>query len=154
MALIVGNLLTDPAAQSFISLIDADDYLAPEQNTAWDLARNDQREAALVRASRWLVGSYRFLPLDDAGLIQISLVVARLAAETLALQGDIQTDVRPLFAGTDTGAVVQSERVGPVAVTYATGLKADAAGIAWPWLKPMLAGLLADASATRFVVRA
>ena len=145
MALIVGNLLTDPAAQSFISLIDADDYLAPEQNTAWDIARNDQREAALVRASRWLVGAYRFLPLDVAGLAQIGRVTARLAGESMN---------RPLFAGTDTGAVVQSERVGPVSVTYATGIKADAAGMAWPWLKPMLAGLLADASATRFVVRA
>lgn len=142
MALIVGNLLTDPAAQSFISLVDADDYLAPEQNTAWDVARNDQREAALVRASRWLVGAFRFLPLDDAGMIRIGHVVARLAAETMTLHGDTETAVRPLFAGTDTGAVVQSERVGPVAVTYATGIKADAAGMAWPWLKPMLAGLI------------
>ena len=133
MALIVGNLLTDPAAQSFISLIDADAYLAPEQNTAWDVARNDQREAALVQASRWLVGAYRFLPLDDAGLVQIGRVAARLAAEAMD---------KPLFAGTDTGAVVQSERVGPVSVTYATGVKADAAGMAWPWLKPMLAGLI------------
>lgn len=142
MAITVGNLLTDPAAQSFISLQEADDYLAPEQNTAWDIARNDQREAALVRASRWLVGAYRFLPLDDAGLMQMGRVAARLAAETLVLQGDTDTGVRPLFAGTDTGAVVQSERVGPVAVTYATGIKADAAGMAWPWLKPMLAGLI------------
>ena len=142
MALIVGNLLTDPAAQSFISLVDADDYLAPEQNTAWDVARNDQREAALVRASRWLVGAYRFLPLDDTGLVKICRVAARLAAESMTLQGDTQTGVRPLFAGTDTGAVVQSERVGPVSVTYATGVKADAAGMAWPWLKPMLAGLI------------
>lgn len=145
MALIVGNLLTDPAAQSFISLVDADAYIGVEQHEAWDLARNDQREAALVRASRWLVGAYRFLPLDDAGLVQIGRVAARLAAETMG---------KPLFAGTDTGAVVQSERVGPVAVTYATGIKADAAGIAWPWLKPMLAGLIANGTATRFVVRA
>lgn len=142
MALIVGNLLTDPAAQSFISREDADDYLAPEQNTAWDIARNDQREAALVRASRWLVGAFRFLPMDDAGLVQIGRVAARLAAETMVLQGDTNSTVRPLFAGTDTSAVVQSERVGPVSVTYATGIKADAAGMAWPWLKPMLAGLI------------
>lgn len=33
MALIVGNLLTDPAAQSFISLTDADDYIGVEQST-------------------------------------------------------------------------------------------------------------------------
>ena len=145
MTLRVGNLLTDPAAQSFISLADADAYIGVEQHESWDLARNDQREAALVRASRWLVGAYRFLPLEDAGLIRLGHVAARLAAETLD---------KPLFAGTDTGAVVQSERVGPVAVTYATGMKSDAAGIAWPWLKPMLAGLIANASATRLVVRA
>lgn len=152
MAITVGNLLTDPAAQSFISLVDADDYLAPEQNTAWDIARNDQREAALVRASRWLVGAFRFLPLDDAGLVQIGRVAARLAAETMT-QGDTSSTVRPLFAGTDTGAVVQSERVGPVSVTYATGIKADAAGMAWPWLKPMLAGLI-QSGATSFLARA
>lgn len=133
MALKVGNLLTDPAAQSFISLADADAYLGIEQNDAWNLARSDQQEAALVRASRWLVGAYSFLPLDDAGLMQIGRVTARLAAETMD---------KPLFTGTDTGAVVQSERVGPVSVTYATGIKADAAGMAWPWLKPMLAGLI------------
>ena len=142
MALIVGNLLTDPAAQSFISLVDADDYLAPEQNTAWDIARNDQREAALVRASRWLVGAYRFLPLDDTGLVQIGRVAARLAAETMTLHGDSDTTVRPLFAGTDTGKVVKSATAGSVAVTYQDGIRADAAGMAWPWLKPMLAGLI------------
>lgn len=140
--LIVGNLLTDPAAQSFISLVDADAYLAPEQNTAWDVARNDQREAALVRASRWLVGTYRFLPLDDAGLVQIGRVAARLAAETMTLQGDTKADVRPLFAGTDTGKVVKSATAGSVSVTYQDGIRADAAGMAWPWLKPMLAGLI------------
>lgn len=142
MAITVGNLLTDPAAQSFISLVDADDYLAPEQNTAWDIARNDQREAALVRASRWLVGAYRFLPLDDTGLVQIGRVAARLAAETMTLHGDSDTTVRPLFAGTDTGKVVKSATAGSVAVTYQDGIRADAAGMAWPWLKPMLSRLI------------
>lgn len=153
MAIKVGNLLTDPAAQSFISVVDADDYLAPEQNMAWDVARNDQREAALVRASRWLVGAYRFLPLDDAGLTQIGRVTARLAAETLTLQGDIQTDVRPLFAGTDTRKVVKSVKAGSVDITYADALKADAAGMAWPWLRPMLAGLIASSN-TAWLARA
>lgn len=139
MALIVGNLLTDPAAQSFISLADADDYLGVEQNNAWNLARTDQQEASLVRASRWLVGAYRFLPLTDTGLVQVGRVAARLAAESMD---------KPLFAGSDTGAVVRSERVGPVSVTYATGIKADAAGMAWPWLKPMLAGLIHSGSTT------
>lgn len=130
--LIAGNLLTDPAAQSFISLTDADAYLAPEQHEAWDVARDDQREAALVRASRWLAGAYRFRPLTPAGEAQLGRVAARLAAETIG---------KPLFVGVDTAAVVQSESVGSVSVTYATGIKADAAGMAWPWLKPMLAGL-------------
>ena len=137
MALIVGNLLADPAAQSFISREDADAYLGVEMNEAWNLAGHDEQEAALVRASRWLVGAYRFLPLDVAGLAQMGRVTARLAGESMN---------RPLFAGTDTGAVVQSERVGPVSVTYATGVKADAAGMAWPWLKPMLAGLIRSGS--------
>ena len=133
MALIVGNLLTDPAAQSFISREDADAYLGVEMNEAWNLAGHDVQEAVLVRASRWLVGAYRFLPLDAGGLAQMGRVTARLAGESMD---------RPLFAGTDTDAVVQSERVGPVSVTYATGIKADAAGMAWPWLKPMLSGLV------------
>lgn len=133
MALIVGNLLTDPAAQSFISLADADDYIGVEQNNAWNLARSDQQEAALVRASRWLVGAYRFLPLDAVGLVQVGRVAARLAAESMD---------KPLFAGTETGKVVKTATAGSVSVTYQDGIRADAAGMAWPWLKPMLAGLI------------
>ena len=144
MALIVGNLLTDPAAQSFISRGDADAYLGVEMNEAWNLAATDQQEAALVRASRWLVGAYQIKPLDAAGLAQIGRVTARLAAESMD---------RPLFAGMDTGTVVQSERVGPVSVAYATGIKADAAGMAWPWLKPMLAGLVVSGN-TAWLARA
>lgn len=132
MALIVGNLLTDPAAQSFISLAAADAYLLPEQPAEWIAANDAAKEAALVRASRWLVAAFLFGALDDAGLIRIGHVAARLAAETVN---------RPLFAGTDTGAVVESVKVGPIAESYAVGLKADAAGMAWPWLRPMLHGL-------------
>lgn len=144
MALIVGNLLTDPEAQSFISVDDADAYLAPEQNETWDLATVATREAALTRASRWLVATYRFHPLDDTGLVQIGHVVTRLAAETLD---------RALFTGTETGKAVQSMSAGSVSVTYATAKRADAAGIAWPWLNPMLAGLIMSGS-TSFVRRA
>ena len=136
MALNVGNLLTDPAAQSFISLVDADNYLAPEQRYAWDIARNDQREAALVQASRWLVAAYRLRPLDDTGLVRIGHVVARLAAETLA-DGSLN-----LFAGTNTTKAIKSVKAGSVDVTYQDALKADAAGRAWSWLEPMLFGLV------------
>ena len=144
MALIVGNLLTDPAAQSFISLADADEYIGVEQNNTWNLARSDEQEAALVRASRWLAGAYRFAPLDAAGLAQVGRVAVRLAAETVG---------NPLFAGTDTGKVVKSATAGSVAVTYQDGIRADAAGMAWPWLKPMLSGLI-QSGATSFLVRA
>ena len=133
MPLIVGNLLTDPTAQSFISLIDADDYIGVEQHYAWDVARNDQREAALVRASRWLVATFRFGPLDDAGLMRVGRVAARLAAESMTV---------PLFAGTDTTALVTSVKVGPISESYADPMNADAAGMSWPWLRPMLSGLI------------
>lgn len=144
MALIVGNLLTDPAAQSFISLADADDYIGVEQNDTWNLARSDEQEAALVRASRWLVGAYRFLPLDDAGLVQIGRVAARLAAESID---------KPLFAGTETRKAIKSMSAGSVSITYEGGIKADAAGMAWPWLKPMLTGLIHNGT-TSWLMRA
>ena len=133
MALIVGNLLTDPAAQSFISLNDAEDYLGIENIEAWQTADAASKEAALVRASRWLVATFRFWPLDDAGLARVGRVAARLAAESLTV---------PLFAGTDTTALVTSVKVGPISESYADPMKADAAGVHWQWLRPMLSGLI------------
>lgn len=135
MAIITGDLLTDPLAQSFISIIDADAYLAPEQRTAWDLGTNTAREAALVQASRWLVATYRLQSLDTPRLARIGHVAARLAAEIMESGLD-------LFAGTDTGQVLTGFRAGPYSETYAVGVKADAAGRAWPWLEPMLWGLV------------
>ena len=133
MALIVGNLLTDPSAQSFISLDDADVYLGIENIEAWQLAVTSAKEAALVRASRWLVATFRFGALDDVGLARVGRVAARLAAESLTV---------PLFAGTDTTALVTSVKVGPISESYAGPMKADAAGMSWPWLRPMLSGLI------------
>lgn len=136
MAIITDDLLTNPAAQSFISLEDADAYLAPEQRHAWDAAPNDQREAALVQASRWLVAAYRLRPLDAVGLVRVGHIVARLAAETLA-EGSLN-----LFTGTNTAKAIKSIKAGSVDVVYQDTLKADAAGRAWSWLDPMLSGLL------------
>lgn len=133
MALTVGNLLTDPAAQSFISVADADAYLMPERIEAWDLARSDRREAALVQASRWLAATYRFRPLDSAGLVRLGHVAARLAGETIG---------KPMFAGINTAKAIKSAGAGSAQITFRDDLKADAAGLAWPWLKPMLAGLV------------
>ena len=72
----------------------------------------------------------------------------------MTLQGDTKADVRPLFAGTETGKVVKSATAGSVSVTYQDGIRADAAGMAWPWLKPMLAGLIHDLGAFYMLYRA
>lgn len=136
MALIVGNLLADPAAQSFISREDADAYLGIEQNEAWNLAGSDKQEAALVLASRWLRDSYEFRPLSDDGLARLGRVAARLAIEFLA------SGKTSLFEGIDTSSVLSGFRAGPYSETYAVGLKSDAAGMAWPWLDTMLNGLV------------
>lgn len=133
MALIVGNLLTDPAAQSFISLADADAYLAPEQNAAWGAGTDEAREAALVRASRWLAGSYNWNTLAVGDLARVGIVAARLAAETMG---------RNIYAGTDAAAVVEREKIGSIDITYRGGLTADAAGLILPWLAPALSGLI------------
>lgn len=136
MPLIVGDLLTDPAAQSFIGVAEADAYLAPEQRAAWDLAANVDREAALVQASRWLAATYRFRPLDAYGLSQVGKVAARLAAETI---GDGALN---LFAGVNTSAAKKSIKAGSVAIEFHDPLSADAAGRAWAWLPGMLGGLI------------
>lgn len=134
MPLIVGNLLTDPTAQSFISVEDADAYLAPERIEAWDTATVAAREAALARASRWLAATFRFGPLDAAGLVRVGHTVARLAAETLD---------RDLFAGVSTTTQKKRVKAGSVEVEYHTAtMTAQAAGIYWPWLLPMLRGLI------------
>ena len=142
--IVVGNLLTDPAAQSFISLADADAYLAPENVAAWDAASTESREAALVRASRWLVATFPILPLDPEGMLRIGHIVARLAAETID---------KPLFAGIETGKQIKRAKAGSAEIEYADGLRADAAGMAWPWLRAALMGLVANAGAIRRVVR-
>lgn len=141
MALIVGNLLTDPAAQSFISLSDAVAYLEPEAAGAdattplgrWMLLDSASQEGTLVSASRWLAGAYAWNTLRDGDLARVGHVAARLAVETVG---------RGMYAGTDTASVIASESVGSVAVTYREGMKADAGGLALPWIKPMLAGLV------------
>lgn len=148
MAITVGNLLTDPAAQSFISLDAADDYLAPEKREVWDMAADMDQEAALVQASRWLAASMQWQPsmlAARADLTRVGQVAARLAVEALTVD---------LYAATETTSQIQSERVGSVGVTYFAPGRAQAAGRVWPWLLPMLSGLVNNGSATRFVVRA
>ena len=146
MSVSVGNLLRDPEAQSFISLADADAYLAPEARTAWTGATDAAREAALVSASRWLAGAFgwRRHDLGDDDLRLVGFAAARLAVDALTLD---------LHASEDMAGAVKRERVGPVEVEYRDRMSAQAAGRRWPWLVPMLGGLV-QGGAMRTVRRA
>lgn len=156
MPLIAGNLLTDPAAQSFISLAAAVAYLEPEAADAdaeaplgrWLLLDSASQEATLIRASRWLAGAYDWQPLTEAGLVRAGHVAARVAAETVG---------RGIYSGTEAAAVIASESVGVgsirESITYREGVQADVAGLALPWLKQALRGLVHSGN-TSWLVRA
>lgn len=144
MVLRIGNLLTDPAAQSFISLVAADLYLEAEQDTAWLEADEEQKEGALARASRYLAFNFRWnTPLTAAELVHVGRVAAKLASVTRD---------RNIFAGTESSSVVVSEsvRVGPVSESknYGGRRATDIGGLDLPWLRPMLAGLIKSGSAS------
>lgn len=144
MALVVGDLLDDTDAQSFISEADADAYLSPENNTAWEAATTADREAALVVASRWLVASVPWIVtyLDADAQVRVGRATARIAVEALS---------RDLMAAVDRQSQVRSESVGPVSVEY----RDTRSGLAFPWLRQMLAGLvMTGGSAAVPVVRA
>ena len=110
MALSGGNLLTDPAANSFISLADADTYLGAGANSAWAAADVASKEAALVNASRWMAVSLAWCDnaLADADLARVGHAAARMAVEALtvdlwasdAVGGDLTQPHRTLAAGT------------------------------------------------------
>lgn len=136
MSLVVGDLLSDPEAQSFISLEDADAYLAPEMLSAWEEADMNRRGAALIAASRWLAYSlpWAVTELDQENLARVGRAAARLAVEAMS---------RDLLAPNDPAAAVKSERVGSIAVEYRDSRSLS---LEWPWLRPMLSGLLGGGS--------
>lgn len=133
MPLIVGNLQADPEANSFISVEDADAYLLPEGNAVWEGLTPEQKSAALVRSSRWLAGAFRFYPLSNSDLLRVGQTAARIASVTFTLG---------LFDPVDTSQIVVREKVGPIDVTYAEGMKADIGSLQLPWLRTMLWGLI------------
>ena len=156
MALIVGNLLTDPAANSFISVADAVAYLTDEASGQlppapvgqWLTAAESDQESSLVRASRWLaVGpTWRCNALSDADLVRVGHVAARLAV--IALSTD-------LWAVEDQAPTAKRYKADTVEVEYfeakPKGLRAGGKG--FPWIYPMLRGLLCGGGSQRDVVR-
>lgn len=157
MALIVGNLLTDADANSFISLADAIAYLTAEgagaddasDLGAWFITREDIQEATLVRASRWLAVTLPWCGknLSDDDLVRVGHVAARLAV--LALKTD-------LWAAPVTGKDAKRYKAGSVEVEYHTpgaARGAQAGGRRFPWAYPMLKGLLCGTGGQHDVVR-
>lgn len=149
MPLIVGNLLTDTAANSFISLADAEAYLAEEAALAtdtsdlgrWLLLDDGQKDASLIVASRWMAAS---LPWGRCGIAEAQLpqaghVAARLAV--LAAQGG-------LWASEAIGKTAKRYKADGVEIEYADASKvrgARAGGKLFPWMYPMLRGMLCGA---------
>lgn len=137
MTIVVGNLLRDAEAQSFVSVADADAFLAPEMRTAWQEATTEAKEAALVRASRWLAGAFtwRNTWLESADLRRVGDATARLAVEALTVD---------LYAADEPGAAIKREKFEGIEFEYrdARPSGVGAAGRSWPWLPGMLSGLV------------
>lgn len=155
MALVVGNLLTDPEATSFISLADALAYLTAEgadagENTPlgkWFASGTPDQEATLVRASRWLAVSLSWCDtaLSDDDLVRVGHVAARLAVQALTVD---------LWAS-EGAKDAKRYKAGSVEVEYQDGRSsgAKAGGKKFPWVYPMLRGLLCGGGAQHDVVR-
>lgn len=140
MALVVGNLLTDPNAESFITLAGAEAYLNIERNDLWTAMTVNQKEAQLTRASRWLAMNYMWQYPEPFDIVRVGKVTARFAAESFGVE---------LFAGENvTEAPIRTETYGKVSFTYADPLdiEADAGGMRWAWIKRALRGLIVDDS--------
>ena len=157
MPLVVGNLLADPAANSFISLTDATAYLQDEASGAlppsglgnWMTAPESDQESSLVRASRWMAVSVQWCcnVLSAADLVRVGHVTARLAV--VALDAD-------LWAAQDLSPAAKRYKADTVEIEYfdasaVKGLKAG--GKAFPWIYPMLRGLACGGGSQRDVVR-
>ena len=147
MALIVGNLLTNPAATSFISTADALTYLSGV--ASWASADPAARETALANASRWMAVMFPWCRdnLTDDELTRVGHVAARLAVQALTVD---------LWAAPEVGKDKKRVKAGSVEVEYhsATAARgAQAGGKRFPWAYPMLMGLLCGTGGQHDVVR-
>lgn len=157
MPLVVGNLLEDPAATSFISLADADEYITAEAggvNTGtamgdWLTAGSDARESSLVRASRWMASTLPWCSttLSGGDMVRVGHVATRIAVEAFTVD---------LWAAESVGKDAKRYKAGSVEVEYQDrGQKrgAEAGGKRFPWAYPMLRGLMCGGNGQHDVVR-
>lgn len=143
MALIVEDGTGLAAAESYISVTNADTYFANRGNTAWPLLTVPQKEQALRKATDWIEGKYSddwkghrvqfvqalswprygakvngYYLFSNYVPLQITYACAELAVRASAI--DLSTDF--------IGPVVFSEEIGPIKTTYATGATRGAEG--------------------------
>lgn len=137
MALIVEDGSIVAGAESYITLADADAYFTARGNATWAALADADKEAALRKATDYMVGRYglrwkgervselqaldwpRSCAYANGFLIASDTVpeaVQRACAE-LAVRASV-ADLSP-----DVGAQVKSETVGPISVTYADGAR-------------------------------
>lgn len=126
MALVVETGEGLPDAEVYISVADAEAYLASRGNTAWGELSEPAKEASLRQAADYLAAMYgrrwcghratdgQALDWPRTGHDGVPVALARMNAELAA-----RASLGQLMA--DEGAAVQSETVGPISVTYAKG---------------------------------
>lgn len=135
MALTVEDGSGVTGAESYISLADADTYLAARGFTAWASLSEGDKEAALRNATEYMEGryvwkgervadgqalswprecvyAYGYLVASDEVPGKVSYACAKLALKASA--GELLPDA---------GAQVKQETVGPISVTYADGAR-------------------------------
>lgn len=146
MPLIVGNLLTDPSAQSFISLADAEEHISVEAAAsrpvaAWMALTTVQKEGSLVVSSRWLATVFKWCVTDltEAELLTVGRVAVRVSTATYGTM---------LYGSSSSAQIKKRVRAGTTEVEYADVAsaysQAQSGGNSWPWIDAMLRGLICD----------
>ena len=152
-----------PGSDTYISVADADAYFTARDVASWPAATAQAREAALLQATVYLDGAYRFIgqiadtaqPLawprvgaidgDGRSIEGIPDRLAHACAELalIALSN-------PLAPPEHRGGRVTEEKIGPLSVSYADGAPA---GRTFPYIDLLLSGLIITAGATAPVER-
>lgn len=133
MAIIVEDGTGLPNAESYISLLEADDYHADRGNSDWINLTGEKKEIALRKATDYLIQEYRnrwkgqrsFLgqaldwprsgvAIDEGFNVDYNVIPkdVKNACAELGLRASIQALVK------DQGQRVVSESVGPIRVVY------------------------------------
>lgn len=136
MAIIVEDGTGLAAANSYASVEEANGYHIDRNNTAWAAAEAVEREAALINATMYLDGTYKWdgtrcyaaqalgwprVLMWDADLkaVASNAVPAKVKAATCELA--LAALSGALAPALDRGGKVTSESIGPISVSYASG---------------------------------